>query len=269
MLRAPAVYVLATLGAYAWVLAAGLQWSEAASAAGITASVCAALVGVALMATGRGMSATQKARRFGHFSWLFGLIGVLVFLMWGASLEGIAMMGEMDSGSPFRSSVPLAVLAAVCLAGSLAALVWAARRDGFARFEFAGTAVLWVFGLVLLIVPPVETANGAVEIFSGEAPSLTALGTTWAVVFNLVLLLALLGIVGLGYVRRENWLVNLGAVLLFVFVLFKYFDWLFTFLDRSIAFIVAGLLLLGVGAAMERGRRYVIHAIEEEGETDE
>jgi len=43
----------------------------------------------------------------------------------------------------------------------------------------------------------------------------------------------------------------------------KYFDWFFTFLDKSVFFISAGVLLFVVGWLMEKGRRYMLAEIEE------
>jgi uncharacterized membrane protein len=41
----------------------------------------------------------------------------------------------------------------------------------------------------------------------------------------------------------------------------KYFDWFFKFMDKSVFFIVAGIMLFAIGWAMERGRRYLAQTI--------
>lgn len=256
--RAPALYVLAALASYGWWSSASWRWVNQAGAGGVAVPVGLALVGLALMAAGRLLEASGRGARFGFFSWLFGLLGLLGFLAWASSQDGIAALGHAKIGSPFVASVPLAILTGAAFAVSLALLIGAHVRVTTAVWELDALAIVWLAVLALAAFPPRVTTLGD----SGPSTQLTAPGMIWAVVFNVFLLAILLGLVFLGYARRENWLVNLGAALLFVFVLLKYFDWLFTFLDRSIAFIVAGLLFLGVGAAMERGRRYVIAAME-------
>ena len=65
----------------------------------------------------------------------------------------------------------------------------------------------------------------------------------------------------MGYVKKEKWLINLGAAFLFMLIIVKYFDWFFTFLDKSIFFIGAGILLFIVGWLMEKGRRNILQNI--------
>ncbi|MBI5231591.1 MAG: hypothetical protein HY876_05450 [Coriobacteriales bacterium] len=268
IMRAPALLVLGALGTYGWAARAAWQWVWPAKAGGVAVPLGIALVALSLMAAGRLLEGTGRGRRFGFFAWLFGLLGLLSFLFWASSLEGVAQLGELRQGSPFVSSVPLAILVGIELAVPAGLLAWALFRRSISLAEGVGLGAIWLVLLALAIRPPIKTAAGAGDIFfGGGTPKLTAEGMAWAVTFNVVLLAGLLGLVFLGYLRRENWLVNFSAVLLFVFVLVKYFDWLFTFLDRSVAFIVSGLLFLGVGALMERGRRYVIQAMEPDDTT--
>ena len=69
--------------------------------------------------------------------------------------------------------------------------------------------------------------------------------------------------IGLGYKLHEIWKINLGILGLFVFVLIKYFDWFFSFMEKSLFFITAGIIVLGIGFFMEKGRRYMISQLEE------
>ena len=67
-----------------------------------------------------------------------------------------------------------------------------------------------------------------------------------------------MGVIFVGYGRKEKWLINLGIFFLFIFILVKYFDWFFDFLDKSVFFIGAGVLLFAVGWFMGKGRRYML-----------
>lgn len=261
-MRAPALYVLAALGSYGWWSASAWRLTDAAKAGGIAVVVGAPIVALLLMGAGRLFEREDRGRRFGYFSWLFGLLGMLVFLFGASSIDGLQVLSAVSGGSPFGASVPLAILVGGGLVTSASVLIAAARSRTMAAAEAAYLVLVFIAVAALTVFPPTDVASSEADLWAPGGPQLTAAGTAWASGFNVLLLAGLLGLVFLGYVRRENWLVNFGAVLLFVFVVVKYFDWLFTFLDRSIAFIVAGLLFLGVGAAMERGRRYVLHAME-------
>ncbi len=264
--RAPLVLAFSILGAYLWLGLWLANW--AAPAAGTVAVLSGeALLAVTLWAVGRLHEGSDATRRFGFVYWLLGLAVLVVVLFWASSQMGLSALTDVSSKNappwhqllgPWRVMLALGLLVAAALGTTAAAAI--RRRISLA--EAAGLAVVTVaFGLFYL-VPPIPAATSAGGFFGGAAPKLTSAGVAWAVVFNALLLAGLLGLVAMGYARREDWLVNLGALLLFIFVLFKYFDWLFTFMDRSIAFIVAGLILLGAGLLMERGRRYVVKAME-------
>jgi len=75
--------------------------------------------------------------------------------------------------------------------------------------------------------------------------------------------LALLTVrVGLHTAQRK--LVNTGMASLAVLILIQYFGWSFELLHRSLAFIVGGLVLLGLAYSMERTRRHLLHRMEGE-----
>lgn len=72
-----------------------------------------------------------------------------------------------------------------------------------------------------------------------------------------VLALALLTI-WLGIEARRPRLVNLGMSSMALLIVIQYFGWSFQLLDRSLAFVLGGLLLIGLSVAVERKRRQVI-----------
>ena len=129
------------------------------------------------------------------------------------------------------------VLAAIALG------VVALLRGRMSLAEFAGFATVAV-GLVVYAVVPDSAL----------------------LVLNALLLGILVGLLFLGYVRREDWLVTFATVLLFIFIVVKYFGWAMSLLNRSVAFLAAGVLLLVIGWLMERSRRYLIDKMEPDGE---
>ena len=72
-------------------------------------------------------------------------------------------------------------------------------------------------------------------------------------VFTLLSLVYFFGIIIIGYKENERWLVNLGTGFIFIFLFVKYFDW-FTFLDKSVLFIGAGVLLFIMSYILKRVR---------------
>ncbi|MGE5675086.1 MAG: DUF2157 domain-containing protein [Mycobacterium leprae] len=75
------------------------------------------------------------------------------------------------------------------------------------------------------------------------------------VLFNLTLFGSTVGLIALGVSWRNNWLVNMGLLAFVVHVLTRYFDLFFTAMNRSLFFVVGGILLLGGGWLLERNRR--------------
>ena len=104
-------------------------------------------------------------------------------------------------------------------------------------------------------------------IFIGSrSRELSASGVLWAIILNVLLFGEIMGVILAGYGRKEKWLINLGVFFLFIFILVKYFDWFFDFLDKSVFFIGAGILLFAVGWFMEKGRRYMLAEMKNENE---
>lgn len=84
-------------------------------------------------------------------------------------------------------------------------------------------------------------------------------------VFNLVTLAGVLAMIAAGYRWNRAWLINL-AVIIFAITLFsRYFEFGFGLLGQSVAFIVAGVILLAGGFGMEVLRRKLLSRIGREG----
>ena len=82
-------------------------------------------------------------------------------------------------------------------------------------------------------------------------------------VFNLVMLAGVLAMIAAGYRWNRAYLINL-AVPIFAITLFtRYFEFGFGLLGQSVAFIVAGVILLAGGFGMEYLRRRLVRRIRE------
>lgn len=75
------------------------------------------------------------------------------------------------------------------------------------------------------------------------------------IAFNLLLFGGTVGLIVLGIQRRTAWVVNLGLIIFVIHVLTRYFDLFFSAMNKSVFFMVGGVLLLGGGWLLERNRR--------------
>jgi uncharacterized membrane protein len=116
-----------------------------------------------------------------------------------------------------------------------------------AVFRGGGIALIWLSSLLVVFHP-------------FDSPG------AYALVFNVVLLAAVLWAVVLGIWTRQEPLINLALVFFAIQVLARYFDFFFALFDRSLVFIGAGVLLLGGGWLIDRSRRLLIARIQAESD---
>jgi len=117
-----------------------------------------------------------------------------------------------------------------------------------------------IIGIGLLLAATAATLfQKAPVLFDGTV--LTSTGFVWAIVFNVLSFISLLSLILLGYRYRSIWLINTGTALLFLLIIIKYFDWFFSYLNKTVFFMISGLILLAVGYAMEKGRIYLLQKI--------
>jgi len=160
----------------------------------------------------------------GTYAFTFHYVGP-----WAAGQASPVELPGLFAGPVFATSA-VVLLMAVTLLGA-----WRYWREG------DGTRLLILPGLLALTVSPIIVS------MLPEVPRMIA--------FNIVLFVGTLELVILGIQRRSELLVNLGLGIFVVHVLTRYVDLFFKALDRSLFFIVGGILLLGGGWLLERNRR--------------
>ncbi|MEK7105037.1 MAG: hypothetical protein AAB868_03280 [Patescibacteria group bacterium] len=185
-------------------------------------------------------------RKFERFTSVYRVLSVIIItvaLFFSSMDFGVETFLEMTEGTDIFNSWQLVlsyVLGGVAFAASI-------------FYSLGKNIIKPVEGVVLFIY-------GAVFGFSVFLPNMSEKDSDiyLAAFFNIFLLAHLVVFLFAGYLKKEDWLINLGSFSLFVFIFIKYFDWAFDFLDKSVFFISAGVLLLVLGWFMEKGRRYVI-----------
>lgn len=150
---------------------------------------------------------------------------------------------------------------ALTLLGSLAAVAVAGLAGAHYRYHRAAAAgrprdrlAPWLAGATLTVLAAAGALLGSV-----------AVATHRPLIFNLVLFLAIVGVVVAGYRARAPGWINLGLLFFAVDVVTRYFDLLWSLLDRSVFFVGAGLLLLVAGGLLERGRRRLLDDLSAQG----
>ena len=84
----------------------------------------------------------------------------------------------------------------------------------------------------------------------------------YPVLFNLLLLAGIIGLVFAGYFWRREAFINIALIFFGLDIVTRYFELSWDLLDRSLVFVVAGLILLGGGFLLERGRNKMVSRME-------
>lgn len=204
-----------------------------------------------------------RYRRFGLVFSVLGIIFVTVFLFFFSTQYGLQTLQSLSKGMPFLDSWKVTVTMAVILGGLIAALVNALSMKQISVPEAGAVVLLALLFGFFAFLPEQKIFSNPYAVY-GLENGLTSNGLIFAVFLNILVFFEVLGLIFSGYLRREVWRINLGAVFLFFLVIVKYFDWFFTFLDKSVFFIGAGIMLFAIGFGMEKGRRMIISNIKTE-----
>jgi len=136
---------------------------------------------------------------------------------------------------------------------AVVALVAAAAMSGKLESGASRPAMIGVLGLLLVVMIPYQDTTW----LGFEA------GNTH-VLFGLYVLLVLgmaLFSIWLGINARNARLVNIGMVSTTLLIIIQYFGWSFELLDRSIAFILGGIVLITLSVFVEKQRRRIMAQI--------
>jgi len=242
-----------------WAVQAALWASERAG--DIAPSSIAIVSGIGLItlllyALGRLHEWFPKAKRFALTYLILGLIPVTALLFFLSTGIGLEALEDMTDGVSMLNTWQILFSFVVIGIALIATLTVITIKRLVYPGELAALIVLAaLLGSIAFLPAQTLVAKGSSYSYSR---TLTSTGIIWASIFNIALLAELVGIVFMGYARRATWLINLGALALFIFIFIKYFDWFFSYMNKSIFFIGAGVLLFALGWLMERGRRRMI-----------
>jgi uncharacterized membrane protein len=263
-LRAEFILLAAALGSLAWWAAQADAWADADGLRQTGGLLGLMLAGLVYYVLGRIAEASARYLRLSYVLTIVGLVTFVGALFYLSSYDGLRALEAMGEGGDWLGAGRIVGALAVAALGLVAALAYAVRRQRMPGYEAAAVGGLALLAGLLLTLPIPSLFVERGELYYYVERTLTDVGVIYAIVLNLATLLLLIGLLLLGYLRQRAWLVNLGAFALFVFILFKYFDWFFSDTDKSLFFLGAGVLMLVTGWLMERGRRFMVASIEKQ-----
>lgn len=261
------IYALAygLLGVIIWWIAQAGVWTSDKSIQTSAVFCTFVLLSLLLIAVGTLHEIRPQLKRAATTFEGLGILmtaGVLFLL---SSNGGLDFFENMLKGQQFYASWQLSISLLVLFAALGAAVIYGLSKKLIFTQEAVTIAVLAIVFVVVAFLPQMQIRQGYTynyyDMASSGVGSLTAAGAFWAMAFNVLTLLGLLSVMLAGNLRRETWQINLGAILLFIYVFVKYFDWFYTYLDKSVFFIGAGILFFVVGFFMERSRKKIIQKI--------
>ena len=229
-------YATRSTGPLAVGIAAGVGW-YLFHLVGDSESVGAFVLGTALavpvlVACGAVDPDGRFADAWTRAACLLGLLALFVSAFPGA-------LDPVTPARPFYAGVTVAILATV-------AGLW--RTAGRRLPELGGG--LAVAGVATTVV--LATPDGDTSVF-GE--SLSGAALAWALLASAAFLVAAVAVAALGVAREMPGLVNLASAALVVFVTLQSFGLFSSLLSGAGLFLAIGVLLVGTGLLVDRGRR--------------
>lgn len=125
-----------------------------------------------------------------------------------------------------------------------------------------GGYIVYLYGLASIprILGYPMSANGSFFFGYPDVPD-TSLLTGLFVLHIVLVFVFLLLVIWYGTLLRMPVVINLGMLGLALTIFIQYVSWAFEMLDRSIAFILGGVLILALSAGLERKRRELITSV--------
>lgn len=256
------VYTLlfSLLGLLTWWITRAMEWSSVIRGVrdinGMGIIVGMLLIALICYVGGRIHEYITKGKRFSFVYLILGLLMLTSILIFFSTQLGLDVLDSTTQGQSIIASWQLSISLLLFLIILFIGIGYGLAHRLIFLQEVGGMVIIVsVFGILLVM--------GLQDIFqlSDYPRKLSSVGVVWAIIFNTLAFLEPLGLILAGHTRKESWLINWGAFFLFLLIFIKYFDWFFSFLDKSVFFISAGLLFFGVGWLMERGRRYMLESM--------
>lgn len=258
-LKALYLLLFGLIGITSWWSAQASSWAEIDGVK--TSAIFAGLMLTALIyyLLGHLHEKELKWKRFSVVYLVLGIISITGVLFFFSTKLGLSTLGDITKGGSLFGSWQIALSLFVLSVSFIGLALYNTVKRLISPYEFLFVVLVGLLFGIVASLPEQSMFVGVTNYHYGR--ELSEGGALWSVIFNGAIFFELLGLIFSGYLKRETWMINMGALFLFILIIVKYFDWFFTFLDKSMFFIGAGILLFGVGWFMEKSRRYMISNI--------
>ena len=203
------------------------------------------MLGLGLFGLGRIQGVFNSAR---PYSMVFQVIGLLTVMAFIYVLTFVALYEDFSQGEELTSNDSLGLWILLYASGGVGILAMAATLVRSRSRLCTQSSVLYEGAAVVLLAVAVTSVTLVTHSHVAIFPLL----------FNALFFLSALGLIFAGFLRGQQILVNVALAFFALGVISRYFELSWDLLDRSIVFLVGGLILLALGFLLERGRRKVI-----------
>ncbi len=249
---------------FSWIQIKASLWVSAADSAAIDTVIVMILASLLLVGVGLALRSQKDYQRLGITLLVLGMAPILFALVVVSTKSGLRAFEYLLVGKSLLASTQALVTVCVLSALGLFMSIWHVMK----RTNLVNGVVLFastVVSLGLLFIPTHSLfVGGSSGSYYSGGGDLSSAGVMWAFVFNIVLVALLVWFIYSGFKRGNTGHVNLGVAMLFILAVIKYFEWLASFMERSIFFIVTGVVFILIGWLMERGRRYLVGRIRQQ-----
>jgi len=191
-------------------------------------------------------------------------ISCLPLLLFGLSITGAFFLVREKQpllAQPFLYSGVVSTLAALLIAtfSNFNSTELIKKPDLEALLAICLTTLLVVAGRAPKFIEELTACAGVAIVSSlilGSAPEYSQLYG------NVALIASIAAVIYAGLMRIQSAaMVNIALVFFVIDVIARYFDVFYTMMDRSIFFVIGGVLLMSVGTVTERGRRTILEGM--------
>ena len=212
--------------------------------------------------------------------WFFGLLGRFTLILFIAGSIMLFAFGGLHYLSKQLSQIArayrIAGLKVLMLSLFLLTFDWFSKVhkydwDWYNETKSIITIGIIIFSIIAILITVINWFfNNSPSLSKYEGPiSLGLIGLSlifffypsetsiYVLIFNLLFAGLTILFLYLGYSREDMKLVNLGMFWLAAFLVARYFDWFWSLLERSVFFLVGGLILILGGIALEKKRRQI------------
>lgn len=190
--------------------------------------------------------------------------GVETLFNWGLFLVILAVVISTADKSVFYTyfRFPTDTISLIVTAASIVAFAAAIWRGTFVtaqgRYGLLALALYIAFIFILAWTPTWMGLSATPDYTFGGLMDASPAVTGFYILHIVLAAVFFLTAIWYGTILRMPAVINMGMIAIALLIFIQYFSWAFALLDRSFAFILGGVIVLALSAALERKRRELL-----------